>query len=384
MRILYLSLSYVPSRRASSVQVMKMCDAFGRLGHEVLLLTKHTRARVEPGVADPFAFYGTGRSFRIREIRRPGFRGGGAIHALGVLRQLAARRRSTDIAYCRDVLGAVAAAEIGYDVVFEAHGLAARPWLERLGRRLAASPSLRRLVAISSALARELEMRALTPRCGDVVVAADGADPPGDAAPCPPPRGFVAGRPNVGYVGNLYAGRGIELILTLAEREPDLRFHLVGGHADDLRRWQARCRLPNVVFHGFAPPSELFRFYQHLDVVLMPFASGGGNLRNGEDTHRWMSPMKMFEYMAAGVPIVSTDLPVLREVLDHERNALLVPDGSIEDWQQAVKRLVTTPALGRRLRAAARADVIEHFTWDRRANRVLSNLDRRSVHGGTS
>jgi glycosyltransferase involved in cell wall biosynthesis len=95
--------------------------------------------------------------------------------------------------------------------------------------------------------------------------------------------------------------------------------------------------------------------------------SGGG------DTSAWMSPMKMFEYMACRRPIVSSDLPVLREVLAHERNALLAEPGSVDAWVAAVERLRGDPELSRALAARAREDVTA-YSWRARARRVTDGV----------
>ncbi len=87
-----------------------------------------------------------------------------------------------------------------------------------------------------------------------------------------------------------------------------------------------------------------------------------------------MSPLKMFEYMAAGKPIISSDLPVLREVLEDGRNAILVPADDLAAWESAIHRLSGDPDLGLRLGEAARRDLHERYTWDARAGRVLDRL----------
>ena len=57
----------------------------------------------------------------------------------------------------------------------------------------------------------------------------------------------------------------------------------------------------------------------------------------GSNTADWMSPLKLFEYMSSGVPIISSDLPVLREILEDRRNALLVPPKNFDSWDEALK-----------------------------------------------
>jgi glycosyltransferase involved in cell wall biosynthesis len=73
--------------------------------------------------------------------------------------------------------------------------------------------------------------------------------------------------------------------------------------------------------------------------------------------------------MAAGRPIVASDLPALREVLRHEDNALLVAAGSAEHLADGIRRLVGDGALAGRLAATAWRDV-QAYSWDRRAARL--------------
>jgi glycosyltransferase involved in cell wall biosynthesis len=82
------------------------------------------------------------------------------------------------------------------------------------------------------------------------------------------------------------------------------------------------------------------------------------------------SPLKLFDYMAAGVPIVASDLPALREVLRHEENALLARPGDPDAFAAAVRRLLADPVLAARLGRQARADV-DGYSWDARAHALL-------------
>jgi glycosyltransferase involved in cell wall biosynthesis len=107
------------------------------------------------------------------------------------------------------------------------------------------------------------------------------------------------------------------------------------------------------------------------DALLMPYqrrvaASSGG------DIARYLSPMKVFEYMAAGRPILSSDLPVLKEILSPQ-NALLLPAQDTPAWAAALQTLQTDPDRGRLLAEQARQDV-QRYTWKRRAEIILEGL----------
>jgi len=92
-----------------------------------------------------------------------------------------------------------------------------------------------------------------------------------------------------------------------------------------------------------------------------------------------MSPLKMFEYMAAGKPIIASDLPVLREVLAHEHNALLVPPQNLEAWLAAVRRLQDDEQLRQELGRTASREQASLYSWDARARTVLAGLSSGPV-----
>jgi glycosyltransferase involved in cell wall biosynthesis len=122
---------------------------------------------------------------------------------------------------------------------------------------------------------------------------------------------------------------------------------------------------------GYIPHVESHKIMKLVDILLMPYqhkVSIGDNFR---DTARWMSPMKMFEYMASGVPIISSDLPVLKEVLHNESNALLVEPNEADAWIKAVLRLIEDTKLASRISLQALDDYKTHYTWEIRAKKII-------------
>jgi glycosyltransferase involved in cell wall biosynthesis len=368
MRILYVSLSYVPSRRASSVQVMNMCAALAARGHDVTLVAK---ASDEPTAAGAVhAFYGVPETFRVERLPRPKRRGGGVVYAAAMARRVARARREVDLVYGRDLAGAALAAALGVPFVYESHGVPYQAWARRLLARTTRSIACRGFISISEALRRDLCDAGLVPEHLAHVVAHDACD----AALGRAPRAELSSPPRIGYVGNLYRGRGIELVLELARRMPRLSFELVGGNDADLARVRAEGVAPNVTLHGFVPPARLGALYAAFDVLLMPFPREGVRAMGGSDTSRWCSPMKMFEYMASGVPMIASDLPVLGEVLADGDNALIAPAADPAAWQAALERLLADPALRVRIATRAQDELRREHTWTARAERVMRGL----------
>ncbi|MEK8143060.1 glycosyltransferase family 4 protein [Streptomyces sp. M10(2022)] len=114
-------------------------------------------------------------------------------------------------------------------------------------------------------------------------------------------------------------------------------------------------------------------YYARFDVVLAPTSARCTSGEAGE-TGRWASPMKVFEYMSHGCPMIASDLPVLREVLQDRVNCLLRPPEDPDAWAGALDELITDTALRRRLGAEGRRQVLERYTWRRRADVVLAGL----------
>ncbi len=370
MKIAYVSLSYVPSRRASSVHVMKLGQALTRAGSQVTLITKKSLLREEAGVADDFAFYGIELRFEIVKLPRPAVRGGGLVFQAAVTRFLKRHRGEIDLVYAREAGGAIAATRLDLPLIFEAHAPPTGREVPRF-RRIVRHSGLIRIVVISAALRDRLLTDGLIPKNIQVLVAPDAADPLGAMCEAAP---IGSGRARYGYIGQLYPGKAMELLVPLAEIMLDAEFDVVGGSRKDLRRLRRVELPPNLKFHGFVPHGGLASLYRRFDAVLLPSQREVYGASGRSAIGEFMSPMKLFEYMAAGKPIVSSDLPVLREVLRHRENALLVPPDDARAWKEALEKLASEPDLARRLAETACRDFLNHYTWDARAASVLEGL----------
>jgi len=174
------------------------------------------------------------------------------------------------------------------------------------------------------------------------------------------------------YTGKIYFGyREVEHILEAAaimRGRTDTRFVLVGGRADHVQRLRehvAKRGLDNVIFVGFVRPNCVQDYQFAADVLLLYYPSG-------IELNKYRSPGKLFEYMAAGRPIVSADLPVLREVVGSGDNltALMVPPDSPRELAKAIDRLLEDAELRAKLSRLA-LERVKEFTWKARARQII-------------
>ena len=176
--------------------------------------------------------------------------------------------------------------------------------------------------------------------------------------------GLEGGGPLVVYTGGLMEWKGVDVLVDAARLLPRVRFAIAGGHAGDVERLRRRAEgLANVRIDGFRPPGEVPLYLAAGDVAVVP------NRSQPAIAARYTSPLKVFEAMAAGIPLVVSDLPALREILSDEQAVFVAPDDP-QALAAGLGRLVGDEELRLRLAGHLRAGA-SGISWDARARRIL-------------
>ncbi len=392
MKIAIISPTSIPSRRANTLQVMKMSQALAQLGQavQVAIPGQQPQTPTNKSLWEELAWqYGLSQEFPLTWLpAQPRLRR----YDYGLRAVRWAQSWGADLVYTRLPQAAAYASWSGLQTILEIHDIPhglLGPWLLR---RFLDGPGALRLVAITQALADDLERKFPLPASNSFIkTAPDGVDLERYASlpePSAARRSLLAAPTfrlaldggvfspetfTAGYSGHLYAGRGAELILALAQRLPQYNFLVVGGEPQEVRRLRGIAKeqgVGNLILTGFVPNAELPLYQAACDVLMMPYqwqvaASSGG------DISRYLSPMKLFEYLACGRAILASDLPVLQEVLNAQ-NAVILPAGDVGRWAAALQALQSQP--GReKLAQQARLDAAR-YTWKARAGRILEGI----------
>lgn len=392
-QLIYLANARLPTEKAHGLQIVQMCEAFVQVGYEVTLVIPAIANQPQFQGIDPRDFYGVAPVFQIHtlwtldlsrlvgRVSRSVFRLQAITYFLSVLAWIARQPREA-ILYSRDqfLLWIVGLVYPRRTLVYEAH-TAGTTGIGRLIQR-AALRRARLAVAVTRHLARE--MKKLSGR--RVLVEHDGiraerfAESLGRAEARRklelPRKGLIAC-----YVGRLVTmrmdkgmGTVIEAFADCQRQQPAWDGHLliVGGPDDavaELRARWAGLGLPPDHFHapGQVSADAVPGYLEASDICLMP-------LIWTQHFAYYASPLKLFEYMAAGRPILATDLPSFREVLAEETNALFVPPSDAGALAEALLRLAKDASLRERMGARNRQDV-QHYTWRARAGRIRQALE---------
>lgn len=350
----------LPSEHAHGIQILRTCDALASLGARVRLPVKRNPERPVADIDEALAPYGLAPRPGLDVTWLPTAHHGIAGLALRA-RILTARGRP--LFYVRQLRLAALCARRGPTVV-ELHALEA-------GAE-AAVGAADAVVTITHALADAVRAR-FGP--GHLVEVIPDAFDPGTFRPVETPGGA-----RVVYLGQLMAWKGVEVLLHALARTDGLPALVIGGRRgddprrDELRRMAEGLGLgERVEWAGWLPPHEAWRRLRRGDVGVVPTRAGGSQELS-------TSPLKLFEYLACGLPVVASDVPALREILTEGESGLFFREGDPEALAVALRRATSEPGLHQRLRAGG-LRAAEGRSWEARARRILA-LARRLGTGG--
>jgi len=383
MKFAYITNNRLPSEKANAFQIAQMCSALASQGAEVTLFYPARRNLKRFEGVDLFIYYKLPRNFKLRPISCVDLfhlSGGSATveppifflqtltFALSLVWTL--RKESFGVYYARDifVLGVILAAfrKFKKRMFFEAHTFPAsklgRAWVRRVVKRLGG------VISISSALADQYLGFGISPH--NVLIAPDAVDLKryeGLSRDEARRRLKINDQRLAVYTGHLYEWKGASLFAEAASQLEDVHALIVGGTEEDVRRLRSEVSehgWKNVEVIGYVAPDQIPLYQVAADVVVLP------NSAKSEISRLHTSPLKLFEYMASGSPIVASDLPSLREVLRDNENAILVEPDDANALTNGIKKMLEDRVLADRLAAAARKDV-EAMTWSARAESVI-------------
>jgi glycosyltransferase involved in cell wall biosynthesis len=268
---------------------------------------------------------------------------------------------------------------LGARVVYEAHDLESRNpsrarerWAEGLLHLIDRAALTRSAAVVSLTEDFRRYLAAIGWRdAADVFVVPDAYDQhlfaPQDRDACRAALGLPADAELVAYTGMTFAYRWLEGLLEaaarLAPRRPRLRLALVGGRPQEVEALLAQAErlgiAGRVLFTGQLDQHEVLRYGGAADVLAIPDTV----------TDVTASPLKLFEYLALGQPVVLPDIPSLREVVPPQLGHYFARR-DVAALERALERALDQPG-----DPAARRAIAADHTYARRAERILAVVE---------
>lgn len=368
-KLIYISSSTFPSTRANSVHVMKMCSAFAEHFDKVMLFARGSSEKKE----QIFNYYGVKQNFALNLIKPRKLPGLRAFHYITTIIREINSYKTPFVLYTR-YLYLLPFLLIFYKVYYEAHDLpihGLRRFFYKLSTR---SRNLLGVIYISEKL-RQLSMdKYPSLKLKASLIAHDGANiySQSNDVNINAIIDIVNDKAKIGYVGSLYPGRGIDVILNVASQMHHCDFFIVGGSDIEISHWMKQLISKNVLFLGHIEHSAVHKIMQAFDLLLAPYQDKVFLGKGSSSTADYMSPLKIFEYMAAKRPIIVSDLSVIREIFPTEQTAMLVKPDDTEQWVEAIAYLLENPEKAKAMALNAHKRLQNHYTWEARAERITN------------
>lgn len=368
MRIIYVANTRLPTEMAHGLQIMKMCEAFSMLGVKLELVVPRRFHISELGKKDPFEYYKVKKSFKIKKIfsldLTPLNRFLGPISSLpqalsfSFFVSVYLLFNKSDIVYSRDRFSLFFINK--KNVVFEAH---------KIPKSLSLK-GVKKVITISRGIKQDLIKKGVD--SNKIFIAPDAIDlvdfeVKESKEECRKKLDLPLDSKLVLYTGHLYTWKGVE---TLAKSSRFLENNtvivVVGGikwYLSDFKKFVKKNNLKNILILGYQDYFKIPYYLKASDCLVLT------GTKKSKVSQHYTSPMKMFEYMASGRPIIASDLLSFREVLN-QGNSILVKSDNSRALAEGIKKVLNSPELAERISSQAFKDV-QQYTWDKRAKKIL-------------
>lgn len=370
--ILYIANHRLPTEKAYGIQISKMCEAFTDLGHKVVLIAPYRISKVKD---DFFRYYNVKDNFQFIKIFSPDFYFPGKLDIIAFqiksfisafILAVYALIHKSDIIYSRDELPLYILSFFRKNLVFEAHKFSKKRILfyKRFKNKKV------KIIAISNGVRSEFQKIGFDPQL--ILIAFDGVDLKdfdinASKTEARKRLNLPLDKKIVVYTGHFFKWKGVDTLVEAGKLLEEFVLIFIGGTVKDVKNFVKNHKTENILFLGHKPYREIPLYLKAADVLILP------NKKEGKISELYTSPLKLFEYMVSKRPIVASDLPSIREVLD-EGSCIFFEPGISQKLAESIKKVVQDEKLADSISTRAFEDV-KNYTWDKRAQKIADFID---------
>lgn len=370
-KLIYISPLRYPSEKAGSLFSVKSCEAFAKAGLEVELWVPKRRNVFAS--RDSFMFYGVKNNFKIVRFfaidTMPFFYLPLAISfAFSVFFYTLLKGRRDWIYYSHEEYALFLLTLIRRQTVYEIHDFPGKNFLYRL--------LLNRVYGIiTNNYWKKDHLQHVFGADGKKVFAVpNGVEPdeflvPLDQKTVRQKLRLPQGKKIILYTGSFASWKGTDTLLEASKLLPEYLVYLAGGSEKEINDLQNKIKfrsLKNVVAAGRKSHSEIPLWLKAADVLVIP------NTAKKEISKFYTSPMKLFEYMASGVPTAASDIPSIRQIADEKVVSFFKPDQP-ESLAKAIQEIFSNYTLAQD-RACHAQVLVKEYSWGNRAHKIIDFL----------
>lgn len=367
MKINYLATSNVPSRTANALQIVKMCEAFSAIGHSVNLILPNLNT-LDVTLKSYYHLKHKFFIIKVGKIKKyiKGFNNI-LIPLKIIFRSL---RLKSDLTITRSLVISFILIVLNKKHIFEIHDdlNSSGKFISYIYKKLKLlnSNNIIRLIFISHALKKHIQVEYFYQK-DNFKILHDATEINN--------RNIKIHKNKIlkiGYFGSIYESRGVNLILELAKKDAQNIYYIYGGIKKDLEKLKKKKSI-NLILKSQIPYSLAKKEIIKMDVLLMPYKKKVTFSGDYGNIVKFMSPMKMFDYLGSSKIILSADIPVLRETLISNYNSIFIKNYmNVNSWLLSIKKIPFNQNKFLIIRKNALNTAINN-NWNLRAKNMLSN-----------
>jgi glycosyltransferase involved in cell wall biosynthesis len=334
MKICYLANTAVPSTTASAIQIIKMCESFSKLKHEVLLITSNASDK------KVFDFYGVKSKFEIKKLKKYNkFPLGLKYYLFSLSSIIESLNFKPDVYITRNFFTSFLLTVIGKKNILELHhGIEIEGRIVRFivkNINFFNYKCLIKLVAITNSV-KNYYQKKFRINANKIIVAPSGTSIENKFF-----NNVLLNKKklNIGYFGSLYKSRGVDLILKLSRIDSENKYFIF-GNLKNYKNIKNKYHNHNLHLNDYLPYKSVSKNILKMDVLLMPYQEkivAAGNVGNIID---FTSPLKLFDYMACGKIIISSKIKVLEEILKEKKNVIFIKNfNNAYAWKKEIQKM---------------------------------------------
>jgi len=371
MKILYISNSRLPTEKAHGYQILNTCAALAEQGVNITLLIPKRFNDIKQNI---FSYYNITENFAIKKVfcldflklpflKKFSFLIESFTFALSAKKYIKDNSQGFDVIYTRDFIIAKFLKNSGKPIYYEIHTIPKtitkahkKVWRSCAG-----------IVAISEGLRNELKKQGINEN--KILVARDAVDIKKfdinfSKSKAREKLHLSQDKKIIVYAGHLYAWKGADILAQASELlSNDIQVYLIGGMDGDIKIFKNKYKNKNLHIMGDRSQLEIPLWLRAADLLVLP------NSAQERISSHYTSPMKLFEYMASGTPIIASRLPSIREIVNESEVDFFMPDDVI-DLVKTIKASILSKNTQEKTQKAYEKS--KQYSWHNRVEKIIN------------
>ena len=367
MKIAYLLNSSIPSNLPSSLQVAKMCEGMQINSHNVSLITPM------PGQGNFLKFYNIKKKFNLFKIKYfKKYPLGLNYYLFSIVSILYGIRLKSDLFVTRNFFTCFLLVILKKKTIFEMHhDISSEGRIVKFlfnNFKILNSKTIVKVVAISKGVKKYLinDLNIFEKKI-QVLPSASGLD-------IKRWKGKISSKKknlNIGYFGSLEKTKGVEFLIELSKNDKKNDYFIFGGSKNNAEVFKRKIISNNLLVKSHIPYRNLKSYLLKMDILVMPYdkkivrsAGGVGNIS------KYMSPLKLFDYLASGKLIIATKIKSIEEIVQNKKNCILINKLDVITWLNEIKSITKNKKKYEKI-AKNGFELSKKYTYSLRAKRFL-------------